>query len=286
VHIESPSVRSTREIVAFLGGESVPVDGEPADAPCPFKGLIALDGDALVGVVLGSEVPAIEPGESYVFPTVIVRASHRRRGIGRQLIEALAALPRTAPHVWAVSTPAEDDAITPLFLRAVGFERHDEAVVYERETDLPWAPRLGRFTVTTYDGADDARNGLIADLHRRAYRGRFGVPDLGPDGVKSWCGAMTCLVLHDGDRVAGCAFVNFSDTMTGVASILVARPYWASGAADALMDTMATVARERGRATIKGGVHRTNHASHAMVARHGWREVSRVPYLARRIGGG
>ena len=280
------SARSTREVLDFYAREATPVTGvEPSDAPCTFTGMAAVDGGAIVGVVTGRELPAVDGSESYVFPPLVVAKTRRREGIGRALVEAMAAAPRTAPRAWAVVTPSKDDEVAPLFLRAVGFEVRDQAIVYERETALAWTPRLGRFTVRPYDGTDEACNAAIADLHQRAYRGRFGITALDAGMARAWCAGPACLLLEDAGRFAGFGFVTIMDALAGIASIAVARRYWGGEAADALMDAMVTLARDRGRSTITGGVHLANRASHALVARHGgWQEGARVPYLARRLG--
>lgn len=286
--LASPSTRTLREVVAFLAAEGTPVPGlEPRDEPCTQGGALALAGSEIAGVILGAESPSLRAGESFVFPLITVAAARRRQGVGRRLVEAFAAAPRTAPCVWAIVYPGEGDEIGPRFLRAVGFESRGENLVYERDTVLTWPPRTGPWSIREYAGDDPACDAAIAELHARSYRRQFGVPALSPDAVRQWVtrSGTTCLLAEDGGRVVGCALVNVMGPMAWVGSITVARSHWGTGLADAVHDAVVMVARRQGAERVGGAAHPDNHASQRLMERNGMRVTRTTPMMVRRIGG-
>jgi [ribosomal protein S18]-alanine N-acetyltransferase len=96
--------------------------------------LIAYDGAAPVGFISGVETVHPDKGAEMFLYELGVAGSHRRRGIGRALVEALAALAREQGCYGMWVATDEDNVAALATYRSVGALRDDE-----RSVILTWS---------------------------------------------------------------------------------------------------------------------------------------------------
>jgi GNAT superfamily N-acetyltransferase len=124
------------EVEEYYGGENVVPP--PADVHSALFGdwpaarvLLALADNTVVGLASICRLwPAAGADTSLYLKELYVRASHRRRGVARQLMDAVHAEARDADCSRVEWTADRDNASAVELYAALGFEPHDGKVFY------------------------------------------------------------------------------------------------------------------------------------------------------------
>jgi ribosomal protein S18 acetylase RimI-like enzyme len=263
------------------------------DRPYAGIGQAAFVADELVGLFLGHVWPSNDrPQERVVFLDGGVRPERRRSGIGTRLVAAVLAECRRADGAGTVFATLQERDIAAgaiPFLEKHGFAEVPDMLRYERDlvADPPAHPASAEEIVAIPYGGDDPEvDSAIADLYRRAYTGRRAIPRLSGEAVqkRSADPAWSHFLVYDGDLLVGYASSHPSaEGEYSVDSLAVARSHWRSGTSDSLARAIIRHAAEKSFRTVVGYVEATNHASRAMVERHGLTRMGRLARYSRSL---
>jgi GNAT superfamily N-acetyltransferase len=281
-------MRSAREVLIFMA--RVLVWPEPDPLPPPDEsysrpGLVALDGDALVGGLTWDDSAGTQEGEVLTILRPAVLAERRRQGIGTRLMAAFSALPHLPQRRRILVNSFENtdvEAVTA-FLEKHGFVVFDRSLLYRRTVHV--APILkGPWRRLEYRGGDVAVDASIVDLTNRGYRTRSGIGALTVEMMASAATEPTLrwLCLYEDDAMVGCVQMHFNEGKEAfVLNIVVARSHWGGGASEALADWIVAFCAEHGCGKLEASVNERNHASRRFVERNAMRIVESYPRFSR-----
>jgi GNAT superfamily N-acetyltransferase len=243
----------------------------------------------VAGVILFYSIPSLLAGEDLCFLFGAVDPLYRRRGVGALLMtEVLATVsPPRGSLVLIAQVPDRDAKPAAAFLNRFGFVEIDCEVRYERNLKgIDLADTDPRFEFREYRGGDPSLDGIIVDLHRRAYRGHSCTADLTEELLASRLANPRCfyeLLLHE-KQLIGYASLWNNEGDCFVDSLLVARRYWRCGASDAIVHELERVALERGFATLWTFCSSSNAGVISLMNRLGCQAVRQIRRFCRRLG--
>ena len=162
---------------------------------------------------------------------------------------------------------AEDEA----FWLALGFSPLDVQVRYQGAIKYDNAQDKSDFSISKYEGGDDATNLQLCQLYQEAYKRFTGIPELTPEIINKQLSIPSCsyLVMRYKDELIGQVTLFVSQQECYVDSIYVKRSYWGTGAADKLGQCLLNYAKTKDCQTISGTAASNNRASCALMERFG-----------------
>jgi GNAT superfamily N-acetyltransferase len=278
------------ELTAFYARVlGLPDAAPPGDERYRGWGKAALANGELVGLVTGNLQPDNEdPDARVLYLHGAVHPAWRRRGTGRDLLAGLIEEVRgdhLSVTLMAMLQGGEPDTVAA-FLLQQGFGEASRSVLYQRELTPDAMPQDSPSLPTVlYRGGDAGIEAAIVDLHRRAYRGRKGLPALTSEEVRrqSKTPGFAHVLMFDVERLVGQATGFVHDAQYVVDSLAVARSHWGTGASDALLSAMARHGMDAGCQRIVGLTEESNRASRALMERLGFEPKEYIRRFLRRI---
>ena len=161
----------------------------------------------------------------------------------------------------------EDEA----FWLALGFSPLDVQVHYQGVIKYDNIQDKSDFSISKYEGGDDATNLQLCQLYQEAYKRFKGIPELTPESINKQLSIPSCsyLVMRYKDELIGQATLFISQQECYVDSIYVKRSYWGTGAADKLVQCLINFAKTKDCQSISGTAASNNRASCALMERFG-----------------
>jgi hypothetical protein len=157
------------------------------------------------------------------------------------------------------------------FWLALGFSPLDVQVHYQGPIKYDNAQDQSDFSISKYEGGNDATNLQLCQLYQEAYKRFAGIPELTPESINQQLSIPSCsfLVMRYKDELIGQVTLFISQQECYVDSIYVKRSYWGTGAADKLGQYLLNYATTKECQTISGTAASNNRASCALMERFG-----------------